>query len=888
MRTLWRRFAALFRASRLDRELNEELEIHLAMQAEEFARQGMDPAAARAAALREFGGVAQTQEACRERRGLSWLDSASKDVRYALRGLRRNPGFTVAAVLSLALGIGANTATFSLFHTLMLRMLPVVRPEELITLYRTGGWGKGYGSYPLYLELAKRSDLFQGVVARSSVQKVRFTPPGGRAQFVQREFVSGNYFSVLGVAPAVGRLFTEDDNRVPGRDPLAVLSYDFWRNRFGSDPGVIGRTLLVDEQPLTVIGVGARGFRGVDVEHHPEVWVPAMMNRYDVMNVGMHWVWMMARRRSEATRPQVQAAVDALLRHYLEARYGTNPNAAWRRIALNQHIEVREGGIGISLIREEFGKPLALLMGAVGLVLLAACANVANLLLARGAARQREISLRFSLGATRARLVRQALTESLLLTAAGCALGILVAFWGQQAILRFLPADSGDPFDAVPNAAVLAFTLAISALSALLFGLAPALRSTAINPASGFNAGTGRAAGGPGLRKVLVVAQVAFSVVLAALAALFGHSLFALRSVDLGFRNENVFSFSFDFPRTWKGEMRAVRDQLVGRLEAMPGVTSVSYGFPGPFRGGSADHTIRVPGSERTAGEPADVAMQYLGPRYFETIGSPVLRGREFDRNDTAASRHVAVVNEAFVGSFLDGDPHPLGRVLSFDDSKPEGGAPTYIVGVAGNILHRGFREKIEPTVYVPLAQMQSQFPPAILLRTQLPQSALLSSIYRELHALGPAAAIWEPQTLRQHIDDSIFRERLLATLGGFFGGLALLLAAIGLYGVVAYGTARRAGEIGVRIALGAQRGQVLWMVLRGALGLVSLGLAGGLPAALLAARMAGSLLFDVRPEDPLTFATTAAALAAIGLAAAWLPAHRAAGMDPMSALRNE
>jgi len=280
--------------------------------------------------------------------------------------------------------------------------------------------------------------------------------------------------------------------------------------------------------------------------------------------------------------------------------------------------------------------------------------------------------------------------------------------------------------------------------------------------------------------------------------------------------------------------------------------------------------------------------MQYLGPRYLETIGSPVLKGREFDRTDTATSRKVALVNEAFVRYFLDSDPHPLGHVLSFDDSKQEGGAPTFIVGVIGNILHRGFREKIEPTVYVPLSQMHVQFPPAILLRTQLPQSELLSAIYRELHALGPAAAIWEPQTLRQHVDDSIFRERLLATLGGFFGGLALLLAAIGLYGVVSYGTARRAGEIGVRIALGAQRGQVLWMVLRDALALVLLGLAAGLPAALAAARMAGSLLFDVKAEDPLTFALTAGALAVIGLAAAWLPARRAARMDPMGALRNE
>ena len=386
MRTWWRRFRALFRGRRLDRELSEELEIHLAMQEEEFRRQGMEPAAARSAALREFGGVAQTQEAYRERRGLAWVESAAKDVRYALRGLRRNPGFTAAAVISLALGIGANTAIFSLFHTLMMRMLPVTRPEELVTLYRTrtSGWGKGYSSYPLYLELAKRTDLFNGVVARTGVAKVRFTPPGGRGQFTQQEFVSGNYFSVLGVGAALGRLFTEDDNRVPGGHPLAVLSYDFWQNRFGADPGVLGRALLVDEQLLTVIGVAAPGFRGVEVEHHPEIWVPAMMFPARIMDPRMWWIWIMARRRPEVSPQQVQAAVDVVMRQHLAVTYPTSYNAAFRKKAFEQRLEVRDGGVGLSLLRDEFGQPLAVLLAAVGLVLLAACVNVANLMLARG------------------------------------------------------------------------------------------------------------------------------------------------------------------------------------------------------------------------------------------------------------------------------------------------------------------------------------------------------------------------------------------------------------------------------------------------------------------------------------------------------------------------
>jgi len=349
MRTIGQRFLSLFRRGRLDHELSEEIGIHLAMQEEEFRRQGMDPPSARAAARRTFGGVAQTQEAYRDRRGIPWLEIAIKDVRYALRGLRRNPGFTAAAVISLALGIGANTAIFSLFHALMLRMLPVARPDELVSLYRTGGWGKRFCSYPLYLELAKRSDLFSGVLARTGVAKVRYTPPGGRPQFTQREFVSGNYFSVLGVAPALGRLFTGDDNRVPQGHPLVVLSYDFWQNRFGADPGVLGRKLLVDEQSLTVIGVAAPGFRGVEVERHPEVWVPAMMNRGEIMNPQMWWLRIVARRRPDISPKQVQAAVDVLMQQHLAALYPPSYNAAFRKKGLGQRLEVREGGIGLSL-----------------------------------------------------------------------------------------------------------------------------------------------------------------------------------------------------------------------------------------------------------------------------------------------------------------------------------------------------------------------------------------------------------------------------------------------------------------------------------------------------------------------------------------------------------
>ncbi len=878
---LWKRIVELVRRGRLERELDDEVGLHLALLEEEFRAKGMSAHEARAAAQREFGGVAHAKESYREERGLPRLENFVKDARYALRGLRRNPGFAAAAVLSLALGIGANTAVFSLFHAVMLRSLPVSHPEQLVMLYRSGGWGfYGESSYPLYLELRGHHELFDGVLATSGAAKVRFSLTGaGQMEFVNRTFVSGDYFQVLGVAAARGRLFTPQDDRVPHGHPLAVVSYDFWRNRLGGDPQVLGRTLYVDEMPLTVIGVAAPGFRGVQLETHADVWVPAMMTRDNAMNVGMNWLFLLARARPEISRPHLQSAVDALTRQFLEAHFGNQPNLAFRKMSMDQHFEVRDAGIGVSMLRDLFGKPLTILMAAVGLVLLAACANVANLLLARGASRSREMAMRFSLGATRARLVTQALTECFLLAGAGCILGIGLAFWGTQQIVGFLPGPPAQGLDAAPDAAVLGFTLGISLLAMLIFGLAPAWRSTAIHPAAALRGGSVQGSRQP-FRRTLVVAQVAFSVVLAVLAGLFARSLAQLRGFDLGFRDRNVIAFRLNFPSSWKLTDRAAAQQrLVSQIESLPGVSLVSYGFPGPFQMGMSNWTIQIPGSPA----PATVAVYTVAPYYLKTIGSLPLMGRDLDRNDTAASPKVAVVNQAFVRVFLQGEAHPLGRVLSFEDDT------TRIVGVVRDIPHQGLREKIAPTVYVPAAQRKSMGGgPTFLVRAQLPPSTLLPAIRRELAKLSPQAVLDEPKTLAGAVDDSIFQDRILATLAGCFGGLALLLAAIGLYGVMAYSTAQRAGEFGVRLALGAQRGNVLWLVLRDALVLVTAGLAVGLPASVAASRYVGSVLFEVKPGDAASFGGAAAVLLAAGLAAALLPARRSAGMDPMRALRHE
>src|SRR5215831_25138 len=861
------RLLTLFRRRRLERDLDDEIAGHLAMQEAEFRAAGMAPEAARTAAIREFGGVAQTKEDYRDRRDIPLLETFLRDARYALRGLRRSPGFAAAAVLSLAIGIGTNTAVFSVFHALVLRALPVARPDELVSFYRTGGWGRGFVSWPFYLEVRDRSDLFQAVAARSGVDKVRLrTSSSDRLESAQREFISGNYFSMLGVNAQIGRLLTDDDNRTPHAHPLAVLSYDYWANRFASDPAVLGRMLIVNEQPLTIVGVAARGFRGVEVERHPDFWVPAMMAEGDIMQPGRNWAWIVARRRPEVSRARIQAAVSTLFANHLTRIYGSNPVASFRRMAMSQQIEVRDGASGLSRLRDQFGRPLAVLMAAVGLVLLAACANVAHLLLARAAARQKEIGLRYSLGASRSHFITQALTETLILAMAGGITGTAFALWGERAILAFLPPSSGDPFPITPDLTILGFTLATSLFSAILFGIGPALKST--------TSGLPRVR----VRNALVIAQVAFSTVLVVLAGLFGHSLSELRGIRLGFRNPDVIALTLEFPQSWKpAQTRAARERFMEAVAAMPGVSRVSCGFPGPFLGGIANASMKVRGSEK---DPTWVSVQQVAPAYFETLGAAPVAGREFGPSDIAGSHPVALVNQAFVREFLkDGDS--LGRVVEMVP-------PVEVVGVVPDIPHMGLREKVAPTLYLPLPQKSSEYEPSIVIRAALPLGALAAVMRREMAKISPEITSNEPRTVRQRIDDSIFQDRLLATLSGFFGVIALALAAIGLYGVVAYGTARRAREIGIRVALGARRQTVLWMVLRDALALVILGLAIGLPASWAAAKQIRSVLFDVQPADTLTYAGTLATLLICGAIAAGLPARRAAGIDPNRVLRQE
>ena len=881
-----RRLWALFRREEFHRDLEEEMQSHMEMQAEQNREAGMDPEEAAYAARRRFGNATFLKEESRETWGWGPLERLLHDLRYALRGLVRSRTFTAVAVVSLALGIGANAAIFSLFNALMLRSLPVRHPEQLVSIYRTGGWGSGVASYPLYLALRERKDLFEGVLARGAVAKVRFGNDG--AEFVNKEFVSGDYFQVLGVRPALGRLFTAEDDRTSGAHPLAVLAHDFWLARFGGDPAVVGRTIHVDEQLLTVIGVAQPRFRGVEPETHADVWVPATMHPWNIMNPGMHWAWILARPKPEAGSRQLQAALDVFMTQYLTATYGNNPNSP--KDALAQKLEVRPGGIGVSLIRDQFQKPLEVLLAVVALVLLIACANVAGLMLARAARRRREIALRFSLGASRARVLQQLMIESGLIAVAGGLAGLAFALWGGRYLLLFLPGARMLDLDVSPDLRVIGFAAALALLSVIVFGLVPAFRATSVGPMPYLKEG---AAGLRGpmrvtLRKAFVISQIALSVVVVAAAGLFAHSLASLRAVDPGFRNLNVLTLDIDFPRAYKDrDADLLRRRFLARVNSLPGVLATSCGFPGPYRDGFWQTTFRVPGQGVTGGGPLSVELQSVAPRFFETIGSQPLRGREFDERDSPTAPSVAVVNEAFARAYLDG-ADPVGRVLSLDSVYSRAGEATHIVGVVRDITHRDLRQAPVPTVYLPPSQINGPSISLLLVRADLPPRSLVPVLRRELAALDPSIAITGVASIQQQIDDSIYLVRLLATGSGCFATLSLLLAGVGLYGVMAYAVTQRTGEIGIRVALGAQQGHVLWMVLREGLVLVAGGIVVGVPVALVSARIATSLLFGIEARDPLTLGATVAILVAIGCAAVLLPARRAARVDPMEALRYE
>jgi predicted permease len=883
----------IFGRRRRDQELDEEIQAHLAMAIRDRIDRGEDPRAAEMAARREFGNRALIQETTRELRGWNAVGRLWQDVSYAIRGMRRSPGFTAIAVLSLAMGTGANTAIFSLINSLMLRMLPVENPEQLVEpLHRFQDEPHFNNfSWQNYQYFLQHNRVFSGLIATAGANYdfgafVKVRREGQAEERVNGVCVTGNFFPVLGVKPVLGRLIGPEDDRPAAPAAVAVLSWSYWKNHFNLDRAVLGKNLTVDGVPVTIVGITPRGFQGLNIDYPQDIWLPLAMQpvldpKANVMKLQGGFLTLVGRLKPRVSIGQAHAEMAVLFKQAVAAE----PKSRASAFLAAMKFEMEFAGAGLSRARDQFAKPLVVLMGAVGLLLLIACTNVAGMLLARGAARQRELALRVSLGASGWRLARQALSESLVLSTAGTMLGVGLASLGTTALLKIIAGGRERlEIHVTPDLRVLLFTLGLTLLTGVLFGLAPALRAWATAPASSLRE-PGRG-GDTRFRRLfgkgLVAAQVALSVGLLSAAGLFiGHlsNIYA----GLGFQHDRVLLVTLD--PTGSGYRRAELSRpyqgLLERLQAIPGVRSVTLSAVTPTQGAGANRDATVEGYQDKPGELRYVALNWVGPKYFETFGTPLLLGRDFTFEDQFGPR-VAIVNQAMVRHYF-GDRNPLGKQVTFDgDPKPY-----EIVGVVGDAKYLNARETTPRTLYLNAFQegrIFSQFS----LRTRGAPAAVAGDVRRIVQETLSNVTVQRITTLADQVESTIIPERLIVTVSGLFGVLGSFLAAIGTYGLLAYSVTRRINEIGIRLALGATQTAVSRMVLGEALGITSAGVLLGVPLAWWAKRLAVSLIPDLPSQSVSPIACGAVMMIAIALVAAWVPALRAARVDPMEALRYE
>ena len=833
------------------------------------------------------------------------MTSILADLRLAIRGLRRSPLFSLVAILSLALGIGANTAIFTLIDQMLLRKLPVAEPERLVMLYQQGShngsnMGTRMHSYPLYQDLQQKAEPLQEVLCRRLVPAS--VSVDNQTERIEAEMVSGNFFTMLGVKPALGRVFSsEEDDRTYRGHPVVVLGYDYWVNRFARDPGVVGKTIRVNNYPMTIVGVSARGFAGLDPAQAPQIRVPILMKPVMVPDwEWVHfddrrtrWVQVFGRLKPGYTLASAAAPLQGLFTQVRNYEMTLPAAKDWSQFSRDRFMQgkllVDAAAMGFSGLRNDFSTALIVLMCMVGLVLLIACANVANLLIARAFARQREIAVRLSLGASRGRLVQQLLVESLALSFVGAVMGVFLSVVLTRSLLSLVPSGSSPILiSARPDLRILAFTLILTSLTGVIFGLVPALRASRVDLWETLKVTVGSITGGSGslfLRKGLVTAQVALSFLLLFGAGLFVRSLQNLQKTDTGVALDNLVAFQlspalsdYDTPRAM-----ALYQRLQERLRSSPGVKSAAFAAVPILSGDEWDSSTSVEGHRPADGEDMQAFMNALSPGYFETMQIPILEGRDFKIGDAKDNSKVAIVNRRFAEHFFKGGSavgKHLGRGVG-----PKTTMDVEIIGVVADSLYEGPREGVRRQVFVPNWGKNSA---VFYVRTHNASASAYGLIRNEVKQLDSAMPVYGLKTLESQLDETLLTDRLIALLSAGFGVLATLLASIGLYGVMAFAVARRRKELGIRLALGAQPWFVIWLVMREVLLLLSIGLAVGLPAALALGRYVSSQLYGIEGHDPAVAITTIVLLAVVSAAAGLIPAHRASRIDPILALRHE
>lgn len=913
----WQR---LSQRAKQEQQLDRELQFHIEARISDLRGAGLSEEDARRRVRQEFGGAAQVKEDCRDARGTRWLEDFFKDVRFATRQMRRTPGFATVAVLTLALGIGANTAIFTLVNAVLMKSLPVRDPARLLLLGNSRNWGVITGqtgsfsvfSYDLYRHLRDNSGVFEGLCAFQSLDiRINARRSGtGTAEPAGVKLVSGNYFEVLGVTAALGRTITPSDDSAAA-PVAAVVSFRYWNEKLNRNPSVIGSTVELGGVPAAIIGVAAPEFFGETLQPDPpDLWLPISAERQlnpqrsVIDSPDSHWLFLMGRLKPGIANSQAEGRLTAALRNWLGTR---DIPAEWRRDAGKSYIELTPGGSGITHMKRRYAEMLRLLLGASVLVLLIASINVTNLLLARGTTRSGETSVRLALGASRGRLIRQSLTESLMLALTGAAFGLLIASAGAKLLiaLAFRGAEYV-PIRTAPDLGVLVFTGAVSLGVALGFGLFPAVRCTRSDLAPVLRGVTQSIRGsvlsrrGFGVGQALIIGQMALSLVLLAGAGLFARSLANLTRQQFGFAREHVLvaGVAPGFARYQYHQLGSLYQRLYSRLNSVPGVRSAAFSLYAPFTSCCWSSGVSIQGYTPQPKERMFAVWNRVSPRYFETLGTKVLLGRPIDERDTPAARHVAVVTEAFVRRYFP-NTDPIGRRFGIGDDSHR--SDLEIVGVVENAKYNSPREEPRPMAFLPLlqvrpqpgeplqsAQIRSNFVQTVEVRAAGDPNAIAGDVRQALAEIDPHLPVLRINTLSSQIARTLSQENAVSELTGFFGLSALLLACCGLYGLTAYAVERRTSEIGIRMALGARRGLVIGMVIREVLVQGIAGIVIGVAGAIAATRLIANQLYGIEAADPATLATAALTLLVCITMAGYIPARRASRIDPIRALRHE